>query len=171
VRLTCHRVSRPDVTLPPDPWWGAFQSDHAALARSAAGWPVSEAVPEGIATVLRVSRDLFVQSYFVHEFLLTAVTWGLLALEASLQVCLRASDHDRLGALIQRARERGLLTADEADVLDAARRLRNQIIHGALLPTNITPGMAEEMLLGTHEAISDLHERARRTAGNSPRRP
>jgi hypothetical protein len=73
-------------------------------------------------------------------------------------MCLQANDHDSLGALIRRARDRGLLTADEANVLDAGRRLRNQIIHGALLPTNITPGMAEQML-GTHEAISDLHAR------------
>lgn len=145
--------------LSPDPWWGNFHSDQAALARSAARWPVNEAVPEGIATVLRVSRDLFVQSYFVHEFLLTAVTWGLLALEASLRVCVQASDRDNLGPLIRRARDRGLLTADEANVLNAGRQLRNQIIHGALLPTNITPGMAEQMLLGTHEAISDLHLR------------
>ncbi|MGA9876460.1 MAG: hypothetical protein WBQ21_11695 [Solirubrobacteraceae bacterium] len=152
-------MSRPDVTLPPDPWWENFHSDHAALARSAARWPVSEAVPEGIATVLRVSRDLFVQSYFVHEFLLTAVTWGLLALEGSLRVCLKASDRDSLDALIRRARGRGLLTADEANSLDAGRQLRNQIIHGALLPTSLTPGMAEQMLLATHEATSDLHAR------------
>lgn len=152
-------MDRPDVTLSPDPWWGNFHSDHAALVRSAARWPVGEAVPEGIARVLRVSRDLFVQSYFVHEFLLTAVTWGLLALEASLRVCLQASDRDSLDVLIRRARDRGLLTADEAGSLDGGRQLRNHIIHGALLPTNVTPGMAEQMLLGTHEAISDLHAR------------
>ena len=80
-------------------------------------------------------------------------------MEASLRVCVQASDRDSLGALIRRARDRGLLTEDEANVLDAGRQLRNQIIHGALLPTNITPGMAEQMLLGTHEAISDLHVR------------
>lgn len=152
-------MSRSNVTLSPDPWWGNFHSDHAALARSAARWPVNEAVPEGIATVLRVSRDLFVQSYFVHEFLLTAVTWGLLALEASLRVCIQARDRDSLDVLIRRARDRGLLSAEEANVLDAGRQLRNQIIHGALLPTSLTPGMAEQMLLGTHEAISDLHAR------------
>ena len=161
MRLACHRVNRPDVTLSPDPWWGNFHSDHAALVRCAARWPVSEAVPEGIATVLRVSRDLFVQSYFVHEFLLTAVTWGLLALEASLGMCVEAGDRDNLGALIRRARDSGLLTADEASVLDAGRQLRNQIVHGALLPTSLTPGMAEQMLLGTHEAISDLHGRTK----------
>jgi hypothetical protein len=158
-------VDRPDVTLSPDPWWGNFHSDHAALVRSAARWPIGEAVPDGVATVLRVSRDLFVQSYFVHEFLLTAVTWGLLALEASLRMCVQAGERDSLGALIRRARDGGLLTTDEANVLDAGRQLRNQIVHGALLPTSLTPGMAEQMLLGTHEAISDLHMRVKAGPG------
>lgn len=143
----------------PDPRWRNFVTDRAALDACAAGWRVSPAVPAGIADVLRVSRELFVHSYFVYEFLLTASIWGLLALEASLRVCLNADDRVSLQRLIQRAKSEGLLTPHEAEALDAGRKLRNTIVHGSLLPA-FTPGAAEQMLQATHEAISELHDRA-----------
>lgn len=143
----------------PDPRWRNFATDYAALQASAAEWPVGQEVPDGIGGVLRVSRELFVCSYFVYEFLLTAVIWGLLALEASLRLCLEAGDDESLGRLIRRAHADGLITEAEASALDAGRKLRNSIVHGHLLPT-FTPGAAEGMLRGTHEAISDLHGRA-----------
>jgi len=147
------------VELKPDPRWRNFVTNHAALRACADEWPVGQAVPDDIAEVLRVSRELFVHSYFVYEFLLTAVIWGLLALEASLRICLEVGDEVSLSKLIRRARSDGLITEAEADVLDAGRQLRNSIVHGCLLPT-FTPGAAEGMLRGTHEAISDLHGRA-----------
>jgi hypothetical protein len=145
--------------LKPDPRWRNFATDYPALQASADEWPVGQAVPDGIAEVLRVSRELFVYSYFVYDFLLTAVIWGLLALEASLRVCLEVGDDESLKRLIQRAHANGLITEAEADVLDATRKLRNSIVHGRLLPA-FTPGAAEGMLRGTHEAIADLHARA-----------
>ena len=114
--------------------------------------------------MLRVARALFVHSYFVYEFSLTAVIWGLLALEASLRGCLDASDRESLASLIRRAKDRGLITPIEADALDAGRELRNRIVHGHLLPA-FSPGAAAQMLEATHEAISDIYERVAAESG------
>lgn len=86
--------------------------------------PVSEAVPEGVAEVLRVSRALFVHSYFVYEFSLTAVIRACSRLR---RACADAYD------LIRATAERGLITADEASALDGARRLRNRVRGGVHL--------------------------------------
>ncbi len=142
----------------PDPRWQNLVGDRAELEEKTGSWPVSPALPEGVSEVLRVSRELFVHSYFVYEFSLTAVVWGLLALEASLRLCVKASDRESLQALIRRASDSGLLSVDEASALNGARELRNEIVHGSLLPT-FAPTAAAEMLEAIHEAISDVCER------------
>ena len=149
----------PAELVDPDPRWRNFVGDRGALAAHAATWRVSDSVPDGVADVLRVSRDLFIHSYFVYEFVLTAVIWGLLALEAGLRDCLDAESRESLHDLIVRAEGQGLFTAEEAAALDAGRQLRNRIVHGHLLPT-FAPGVGAQMLQATHDAISDLYDRA-----------
>jgi len=150
---------KPAELVEPDPRWEQFIGDREALERHTATWRVSEAVPDGVAAVLRIARSLFIHSYFVYEFSLTAVTWALLVLEASLRDCLDADDRPSFAALIKDAAIRGLLTAEEADAIDAGRQLRNRIVHGHLLVTTLTPGVAAQMLDATHAAISDIYER------------
>jgi hypothetical protein len=74
----------------PDPRWQTMLGDKGALEAIADSWRVSEAVPDGVSNVLRIARSLFIHSYFVYEFSLTAATWALLVLEASLRDCLQA---------------------------------------------------------------------------------
>lgn len=155
---------KPAELVEPDPRWQNFVGDRSGLEAHAAGWRVSDAVPEGVADVLRIARSLFVHSYFVYEFSLTAVTWALLVLEASLRDCLHADERTPFAALIKDAEANGLLTREEAESIDAGRQLRNRIVHGHLLVTVLTPGAAAQMLQATHEAISDLYERVTATS-------
>src|SRR5581483_9526089 len=110
---------KPAELVPPDPRWDHFVGDRGALEREAATWRVSPAIPEGVASVLQIARSLFVHSYFVYEFSLTAVTWALLVLEAGLRDCLRADDRVPFAKLVNDALARGLLTAAEADAIEA----------------------------------------------------
>jgi hypothetical protein len=152
---------KPPELVEPDPRWQYLVGDRVALEEHAADWRVSEAVPDGVSEVLRIARSLFVHSYFVYEFSLTAVTWALFVLEASLRDCLAASERTTFAALIKEAEARGLLAQPEADAVNAARELRNRIVHGHLLVTTLSPGAAAQFIKATHEAISDLYERSR----------
>jgi hypothetical protein len=150
---------KPAELVEPDPRWQRLVGDKSGLEAAAASWRVSSAVPDGVASVLRIARLLFVHSYFVYEFSLTAVTWGLLVLEASLRDCLQADERIPFARLIRDAESRSLLSHAEAEAIDAGRELRNRIVHGQLLVTTLTPAVVGEMLAATHDAISDLYER------------
>lgn len=135
--------------------------DRAALVNAANGWRRADSVPEAVAAMLRVTRELFVHSYFVYEFGVVAVTWSLLALEAALRDCLStaADDRDGLTKLIGKAEGRGWLTADEAERLHAGAQLRNRLAH-ARGQLNFTVGMTAPMLEAAHDAIADLYTRS-----------
>jgi hypothetical protein len=145
----------------------ASQDDLAARIKQ---WPVSEAVPEPLAGVLQVARMLMLDSYYTYEYSLVAVTWGLLATEASLEGSMPAKDpgQDRrtFRNLINQAREHELITPAEADALKDAARLRNHIVHGHLQPKpppdSYTPQNAMDTLQAIHEAVSDLYDRTAR---------
>jgi hypothetical protein len=81
-------MRKPPELVEPDERWQVMLGDRAALVRTAAGWRNDESVPNAVAAMLRVTRELFVHSYFVYEFSVVAVTWSLLALEAALRDCL-----------------------------------------------------------------------------------
>jgi hypothetical protein len=130
----------------------------AELEHRLASWPVSSSVPSSVAEVLRVARSLYVRSLDVYEFSLVAVTWALMALEASLRLVAPTDTQAHQKDLIDLATARGLLTAEEADSVHQARKLRNLIVHGHLLPS-FNPLAAENMLQAVHEAICDLHDR------------
>lgn len=125
------------------------------------GWQVSEAVPDDMAGVLRTARLLLVHSYLVYEFAHVAVTWGLLALEAALYVCLGAQDKQDLGRLLRQANDLGLITGEEFTALEGTRELRNIIVHGGLRSSS-SPSSAVEMVAVIHDAISDIYARAAR---------
>jgi hypothetical protein len=145
----------------PDPrWWELFR-DLAALEEHVNGWQVGEAVPDDMAGVLRTARLLLVHSYLVYEFAHVAVTWGLLALEAALCVCLGAQGRQDLGRLLRQTKEQGLITDEEFTALGGIRELRNMIVHGGLRSSS-SPSSAVEMVAVIHEAISDIYARAAR---------
>jgi len=130
-------------------------------------WTVGRAVPKSVADVLSVARSLLIDSYLTYEYSLVSVTWGLLALEASLKDCLlSAEEKDRrsFSDLISEAQRLGLITHDEASALGIAAALRNRIVHGYLQPKPLlesySPKHAVAMLESIHNAVSDLYERA-----------
>lgn len=133
----------------------------ADLARVSDTWPTGgREVPEGIANMLRVSRELFVHSYFVYEFSVVAVTWSLIAIEAALRDCLgAAADRAGLTGLVGKAQGRGWLTVNEAERLRAGAQLRNRLAH-ADGQVNFTVGMAAPMLEAAHSAVRELYLRS-----------
>jgi hypothetical protein len=134
-------------------------SDQAAIAEHVNGWRVGEAVPGGVADVLRVARMLLVDSYFVYEYSLVAVTWGLLAAEASLRGCLSVDDQQRdqrpFGTLVEQARQRELITDEEKNLLIKVVALRNKIVHGHLRPNPAPESYSAEAALMHLEGAGD----------------
>lgn len=131
-------------------------------------WQLDNAVPVGVAEALRVAQALLIHSYYVYDFALVAATWSMLALEASLKDCVGALSEPKLVEVIDLATERGLITKEGAEVLHATRRLRNEIVHGALLPS-FPPSAAIQLVEGIHDAISDIYARAQVGPQEEPR--
>jgi len=88
-----------------------------------------------------------------------AVTWVLLATEACLDVCLGGQGKYGFNRMIKHAIECGLITPEESAALNDARKLRNVIVHGALLPS-FAPSSAVTMVKAVHDAVSDIYRRA-----------
>jgi hypothetical protein len=147
----------------PDPRWRALFPDVDSLREHAGQWPISEAVPVGIANYLRTARALLVQSYFVYEFALVATMWSMLALESALRGCLAAGDSVTLHRLIDRAQERGLIDESGASALHEVRKLRNEISHHAI-SFNVAPGAVLQWVGALQEAVSEIYERASRSS-------
>lgn len=138
---------------------------------------MDEVVADGVASLLRLARDLLVDSYFAFQYSLVAAGTALAALEACLRGCLPVAqvDDDRrtLGPLINEAEgsRRGLITAEEAAALRNSAKFRNLIAHGKII-THEDPGksyVAKDALVfieSVHEAISDLYQRVARRQAN-----
>jgi hypothetical protein len=150
----------------PDPRWRAMFPEINLLRDHVESWPISKAVPVGVADYLRVARALLVQSYFVYEFALVATMWTMLALESALRGCLAASDRTKLHQLIDKARERGLIDEPGATALHEVRKLRNEISHNAV-SFNVAPGAVLQWVGALQEAVSDIYERASRSSSDS----
>ena len=151
-----------------DTRWLRLYHDQAELISVLEAWPLSDAVPGYLARVLRVGRDLLVDSYYEYEYTLVAMAWGLVALEAGLRGCLGVPQNTKatFGTLVGRARRAGLLAKEEAAVLQHhGAGFRNGIVHGGLLlpkppPTSYSPEDAMAFLQAIHDAMSDLYGRA-----------
>lgn len=123
------------------------------LEEQASSWSTSADVPEGIAELLRVSRQLFVHGFFVYEFITIGAMWSLLAVEGALR--LRLDSEATFAARIRRARELGYIAEETAAQVDAGRELRNEFAHPT---TQIvwTLGMAAPVIAASHKLVADL---------------
>ncbi len=155
------RPRRSAEFVEPDPRFQNFLTDRADLRRAADSWPTSERTPHPVAEMLRVSRELFVHSYFVYEFGAVAVVWSVLALEGALRDRLgeAAGKWDGLSTLIDRTREYGWISDEEQESLKAGALFRNRLVHAGE-QTYLPPGTTEPMLHASHAAISAVYERA-----------
>ena len=154
----------------PDPRWQAVFSNVADLQREVGRWPVGDAVAAGVASQLGVARDLIVDSYFKFDYSLIAAGQAFQALEACLRGCVPPATDGQpakrtLGRLIHDGQDRGLLAAEEAQVLLDSTAFRNLIAHGKIMcydnPTkSYTPRDALDFVEAVHNAVTDLYDLA-----------
>lgn len=155
----------------PDPRWQDLFPRVEDLHAGVALWPVSAVVADGVAALLRLSRELLVDSYFKFEYSLVAGQKALEALEACLRGCVPADDPDHdtrtFVPLVEQAagKRHGLITAEEATVLRSGTEFRNLLAHGRIIchkdpEKSYKPKDAWEFIQSVHEAVSDLYERA-----------
>lgn len=139
--------SKPAEAMPADPFWGDdlpptlaavderwqnfMVGTKSDLEDAAKSFPLSEQASERVARMLEVSRQLFVHSYFLHEFAYVGATWSMFALEAALKDLLSIPDEDRsgLGKLAGQAHATGLLSKEEFERVSHGGKLRNQLVH------------------------------------------
>lgn len=148
----------PSELLDPDDRWQNFivgtRSDLEAVASE---WHQGGQVPDQVTRMLRVSRELFTHSYFVHEFAVAAVVWSLLAVEASFRDVVGINDRAPFAALIGKAHERRLLSDNQRELLDYARQMRNTLVHSRDQKA-FSVGMSASVLQTAHAAVADLYE-------------
>ena len=155
----------------PDPRWQALFPDAAALQAEVNRWRLGEWVPGGVVSLLRVARDLLVDSYFVYSYSFAAAEKALQALEACLRGCLPIPegqlDRRGLNQLISEGAgaRRGLLSPVEFDVLRSTAGFRNDIAHGKItchedLAKAYGPTDVLMFVQSIHEAVTDLYRRA-----------
>ena len=139
------------VTLGQDGWRPASRDD---LVRQASDWPMTSATPEGVADLLKTSRDIYCLAVYTYELFAVASVWSLLAIEAGLRI---HYDDDRatLETLIDRAKSDSLLTEHWAQSLHAGRRLRNSLLHPRQQPV-WSLGMAAGTIGATHLEVAAL---------------
>lgn len=154
-------MRKPPELVEPDERWQSMVGDRAALAELAGSWPSDERVRPAVGEMLRVSRQLFVHSYFVHEFAVVAVVWSVFALEAALRDCLggEAGERDGLARLVGKAERRNWLSSAQAEAIRAGAELRNRLVHTEGQKA-FTVGMTAELLAASHQAVSDIYRAA-----------
>lgn len=107
---------------------GGGHTDYHELMGRAGSWPVTEAKPDGPASLLRSSRDSFSFGYYAYSLFAVAGTWSILAVEAALRLKLGADRHVNVKHMVREAEGAGLLPRPGWDNgrLDAGRELRNR---------------------------------------------
>ncbi|MEO3861613.1 NACHT domain-containing protein [Acrocarpospora sp. B8E8] len=141
---------------------GLDHPDDTSSHLDSARWPISSAVPKGVADGLATVQDLLQQSQSNSELALVAVTWIWATFEASIRGILPPHEGP-LASPVEAAGNRKLITPEEAQVLTQALQMRNSIAHGQR-PTTIRHASAVEVVRAVHNAISAVFERAREPA-------
>lgn len=164
-----------------DPRWQALFEEQDSLAEHINRWTVGDAVPPGVADVLRVARTLLIDSYYEYDYSLVAVAWGFLVLEACLHGCVplggeHREDRRPFGTLVRQAETDGLITRQEATTLLQVVKFRNDIFHRAYMqvkppPESYSPNTALQMLESIHDAVSDIYGRAVNQLTSQPSKP
>ena len=126
---------------------------HGVLVTRTQRWPVTAATPEGVASLLRQSRQLFVYGLYNYENFPDAAMKSLQGVEAALRLKLRSVA--RVVDLARRAYGESLITDDERERLDAGRKLRNRLVHAESQPV-WTPALAAEIISASHHVAARL---------------
>jgi hypothetical protein len=151
----------------PDPRWanivggvtddGPFPMSFEILGELADEW--ADIVPpmfgpdHGPIALLRMSRSLFVHSWFDYEFMAVACLVAFQAMEAAFRVLYPDAEKVPFRKLVARARDAKILPANIADIAITGVELRNLFSH-PLTQTALTVGMADSMLENTHRLVA-----------------
>lgn len=125
------------------------------LRERAGKWPISPNTPDNVASILRRSRQMFVEGFFTYENFADAATRSLQAVEAALRVRLQATTSTRLATLIKRARAESLVDEDTQEILNIGRKLRNIEVH-ATEQAVCTPAHAANIIRTSHVLTAEL---------------
>jgi hypothetical protein len=149
-RMLRFRAGMDPVTGNPNP------VTRQALADRAAEWPTTASTPSSVGDLLRVSRELFVHSFYVYEFLAVGAAWSLLAVEAGLRDRLAAGDSATFQKMINRAFEQGIFTDAERVSAHAGRDLRNGLSHPDM-QDRWTPGVSAPVMRASHLLVASIY--------------
>ncbi len=119
-------------------------------------WVITAATPEGPATLLKASRDMFALGFYSYELVACSNAWSLFAVEAALKLRLEAPQKTPFGRLIKDAKDAGLIGEHLADILDTGRDLRNRFVHEGKQPT-WTLGMAGSVIGTSFKIVAELY--------------
>lgn len=149
------------LVAPDERWQNLMVGTKVDLQKVVDEFPIHPRMPDKIGRMLLTSRNLFVHSYFMHEFAFVGAVWSVFAVEAALKHVLARPEDDRsaLKVLTGKAQGRGLLTAEEGERLRYGARLRNGLVHSRAQGT-LTGGIAAMIIEASHELTSSLYERS-----------
>lgn len=133
-----------------------FVGSYADMHGLVAALVVPDGVPDAAATVLRTARELLRHSYYCYEFSTVAVMHSLIAVEIVLRDRIPDAGQKPLHRLIKQGAEDGILTARQAEYLDAGRKIRNGMAHGKTAHTAMPPAMAVPMVTTAFIIVAEL---------------
>ncbi|MFC5804271.1 hypothetical protein [Streptomyces formicae] len=121
-------------------------------------------LPERAISVLTTARELIRFSYYRHEFNTVGVATSIMAVEAALSETYGAGS---LNDHLKRALEEGTLTAEQADILNTGRQIRNAYSHGKTTHVAMTPALALQMVSASIRLISELTSEQPQVSGTT----
>jgi hypothetical protein len=139
-----------------DPRAHYFVSQYADMHALVEDLVVPEGAPPAAVSVLTTARELLRHSYYRYEFSTVAVLHSLIAVEAVLRDRLPDAGKKPLHRLIQQAAADGLISAEQADMLDTGRKIRNGMARGHTTHTVMPPAMAVPMVRTSFRIVDEL---------------
>lgn len=149
------------LVVPDERWQNLMVGTKTDLQQVVDEFPIHPGMPDEIGRMLLTSRQLFVHSYFMHEFAFVGAVWSVFAVEAALKQVLSISEDDRssLKVLTGKAQGRGLLTSGEGERLRYGAMLRNGLVHSRAQGA-FPGGTAALVIEASHELTNSLYERS-----------
>jgi hypothetical protein len=125
------------------------------MRAAAEDWIITRSTPEGPATLLKASRDMFCLGYYSYELVACSNSWSIFGVEAALKVRFNASKGTSFSKLVKTAHDQGLVSDYLADILETGRDLRNRFVHEGKQQL-WTLGMAGVVIGASFRIVADL---------------
>lgn len=116
---------------------------------------VPASVPINTARAFDTARELIRFSYYHFEFAAVAVATSIIAIEAALR---ERYGGGNLASLIRRGLEDGTINAEQADLLNTGRSIRNRYAHGETAHPALPIPFAVRMVSTSLDVIVSLSQ-------------